>query len=110
MGVPPCWKQSYHVFGERKPACFIAPQQYGEEESWTTIKAHDYKKARELLEGRKAKKSRLMEAPEAERNGPSEGQLAEAAVLCDLMAVPPEYLQGVLTEIYQVTDHQMGRE
>lgn len=82
---------------------FLGAQKYGGEESWATIKAHSYKKVKELLGARKAKKSELVEEPEAKRSGPSEEQLAEAEVLCDLMAVPPEYLRGVLSEIYQVS-------
>ncbi|GAQ83226.1 putative histone H3 (Lys9) methyltransferase SUV39H1/Clr4 [Klebsormidium nitens] len=74
--------------------------QYGREEAWTTIKAQNYKKVRELLEGKQSKKAKLMDTDGA-KSGPSEAQLAEAEVLCDLMAVPLEYLRRVLAEIYQ---------
>lgn len=80
------------------------PQQHGGEEAWTTIKAQNYKRVRKLLDGKKAKKAKLMDTNE-DVSGPSEAQLAEAEVLCDLMAVPQEYLRRVLADIYQVSGH-----
>lgn len=58
---------------------------------------------REMLDNRKEKKDGMMGRRRAEKSCLSQGQLAEAAgVLCDLMAVPADYVHQILANIYEV--------
>jgi hypothetical protein len=56
-----------------------------------------------MLDNRKVKKDRMLGRRPAEKSCLSQGQLAEAAgVLCDLMAVPADYVHQILANIYEV--------